>query len=322
MSNNRHTFCTIITGNYLPYALALLGSLRKFSSNVHFNILFSDVSDAETLDSVSPDDNTFYHFTGTLCYDGTGKLIYDKYLATDHDSFRWSMKPVFLNYLVKEKGYEKVIYTDSDILFFNDFSFLLDKLDKADVLLSPHWRSGDPMADKDNFRLLFTDGMFNGGFVGITPGGINAMNWWANACAWYCAKDTGNGFFVDQKYLDALPAFFDNIGVINHRGCNVANWNQEECKRILDVNQEVLINGSFPVIFIHFTASTIKGILKGEDHRLLPYLELYASTLKSFNPNIDIIAKYRQLLNSSPVNVVHKRSLLNRALKKLKNFLL
>ncbi len=80
------------------------------------------------------------------------------------DDFRWSMKPVFISYLL-DQGAEKVLYLDCDMFLFQDPSFLFKKLDTADILLTPHWKIDDPLVDKASFLSLFTSGIFTAGFV-------------------------------------------------------------------------------------------------------------------------------------------------------------
>ena len=111
-------------------------------------------------------------------------------------------------------------------------------------------------------------------------------------CEYACEKDREKGLFDDQIYLNILPVYFENVGIIRHRGCNVANWNQVECRRTIQNDGTVLINGLYPVIFIHFTASTIKGILNGSDSALISYLKIYAKAIKAQSLNIDILSTF------------------------------
>jgi hypothetical protein len=100
------------------------------------------------------------------------------------------------------------------------------------------------------------------------------MRWWANACHFMMGSHVNYGIHDDQKYLDIFPVKFETTGIIRHRGCNIGAWNYEECKREL-INGEVLINGKFPVIFIHFDGMMIQGILRGHDNLLAPHFNQY-----------------------------------------------
>jgi hypothetical protein len=70
--------------------------------------------------------------------------------------------------------------------------------------------------------------------------------------------------------------------------------NHEECKREL-VNGRVLINGQYPVIFIHFNPTMAKQILKGHDHLLMPYFNQYK---KVFEENGDMLGNFMKELDA------------------------
>ena len=270
-------FCTIITVDFISYALALRKSLLDFGDDLELYLLVADGNESLKKDFETNYPGSFILLIEGLCKSGMGKSIYDKYYHSDINAFRWSMKPVLITYLLQKKNYDKVIYTDADIYFYNDYHFLLEDLDTLDVLLTPHWRSSDPYADLTHFKILYTSGLYNGGFVGVNKNAIAAMEWWAMACEYSCVINPGIGMFGDQVHLNLLPIYFDNIGIVKHRGCNVANWNMIECKRTLSKDgTHVLINNEYPIVFIHFAESTIDGILSGADGLLMPYLKQYA----------------------------------------------
>jgi hypothetical protein len=172
-----------------------------------------------------------------------------------------------------------VIYVDSDIYFYQDFNFLFDELDHASILLTPHWRNAYPLLDEKGFYSLFTDGIFNAGFIGADKGSEEALTWWAEACHFKMGSHRELGIQDDQRYLDIFPVRFDGVKIIKHKGCNVSGYNKIECKRQL-VNGEVLINGVYPIIFIHYNKDFIAEILKGYDDLLLPYFKIFKETFE------------------------------------------
>jgi len=213
--------------------------------------------------------------------DETVARLRQKY-RSDKSILRWSLKPVWLQYLLSTGQYQEVIYVDPDICFFSNPGFLFDELSTGSILLSPHWRSTDPEVDPVNFELNFMDGIYNGGFLGASQHGIDALRWLTKACLYKCEIDRERGLYYDQKYFDLLSSRFEGVREIMHRGCNVASWNRIDCKREL-VGETVLINGSYPIVFIHFTRSTIQGILGGKDVLLVSYLEEYQRILNDLN---------------------------------------
>lgn len=286
----KKTFCTIVTGNYVSYAVSQYDSLRSYDPMAQHFILSTDTKVDTSLVALI-EQNTQIQL---LYLEDLAKLplvaqAMERYANTDQDALRWTLKPLLLNYLLAN-NYDKVIYIDWDIYFFSNYDFLWNRLEDHSLLLSPHFRCSDPQIDAQNFKLNFTDGIYNGGFVGANKAGIDALNFWAQLCLYKCEVDRANGFYVDQKYLDILPSRFSKIGSITHKGCNVANWNQHDCKRE-SVEGQVLINGEQPVVFIHFTNSFFKGVLQGSDGLLKPHLEVYNENQKKYS-GVDLIEQF------------------------------
>ncbi len=268
-----NTFCTIVTPDYLPMALALYDSILAHG-DAALHILVSSFREDEP---EMPEGVSLSYVDDLLSYGNSGK-IYEKYYDSDSDAFRWSMKPEFIMYLIEKKGIKKVVFTDPDTYYFSSYSFLFDMLDSHRVLLTPHWRSFSPEKSSTHFHLNFTEGFFNGGFIAVSSEGLAAMSWLSDSCLYECRKDVDAGLFDDQKYLDALPVMFEGAGIVRHKGCNVAAWNIHECPRTVHEGR-ILIDGGFPLVFIHFSRSTVNHIFYGKDDALYGCLEKYLGNL-------------------------------------------
>jgi len=305
------TFCTIITADYIHSALSLYNSLKEQKSKLNFDfciLIANDDIEFKQLEEVYNPVKIVY--TSTLYKDKYTKRIQDKYQNDNLDCFRWSMKPVLLKYLL-EIGYDQAFYLDSDIYFYNSFSFLIEELENNSILLSPHWRSPNPYVDQRNFHALLTQGLFNGGFVGASKKAVPALEWWAKVCTYECTKASGRGLYVDQGYLHLMPIYFEGVKIIKHKGCNVAAWNQIECKRSKNDAGQVLINGKWEIIFVHFSRETEDKILFGDDKILKPYLDKYRDSRKKFSSWIpkDYKSKSSQQKKSDPLIKKAKRYL-------------
>ena len=265
------TFCTIITSNYFPYAVALYKSINSFNKGE--SLLVLTVDDADKLPDTTKYPGISFISSKDICFEKNAVSIFTKYVGNDSDALRWALKPILISYLLK-KGYSKVIYTDCDIFFFNNYNFLFDELDKYGIILTPGHTTRNPAEHENEFLSRFQYGQFNAGFIGSSIKSLPALNWWAECCAYKIDTNFEKGLFVDQKYLDAMPVLFDFVGIVRHYGCNIAFWNQHECKRVSSNNQ-TLINGTFPIIFIHFTNKYIPELMNGNDHKILPYFLQY-----------------------------------------------
>ncbi len=288
-TSGARVFCTIITRSHLSWALALGSSLRQFDPGLAFCVLLTDVDtpDARAIATL-PDVEVL--LLKDLLNTDLGRNIATKY-ADQPDELRWSLKPVLMMHL--HQRFEKVICGDCDLHFYSDPSWLWKELDRADILLTPHWRSSKATIDRTNFDLLYVGGLYNAGFVAASKKATEPLRTWAENCLEVCIKDFSKGQYVDQTHLNLLPVYFDNITVLKHRGCNVANWNMVECARTTSPGGEVLINGKWPVVFIHFTKSMIEGIISGQDGLLMPHLEILRDRLLDHGSGKDIIAEVR-----------------------------
>lgn len=266
-----HTFCSIITADYLPFAKTLLSSLKKYDTAATLHVLV--INGIITSEDTSLRITTMQDITAAALF----QLVEKKYAHTNPDHLRWALKPVYLHYLL-EKGFDKVIFTDPDLFFTGDYHFLLNELDKQAILLSPHHTVADPMQDEANFLMSFRIGLYNAGFIAASVSGKPALQWWANACAYNIKQDTAAGLYDDQKYLDMMPVLFDNTSIIRHPGCNLGSWNMQTCKRSLS-NGKLVINETYEPIFIHFNRETITQVMNRNDELLRPALDEYIQLL-------------------------------------------
>lgn len=218
------------------------------------------------------------------------------------DKLRWACKPLLLTYLLS-RGFEKVIYVDNDVLFYSSPNFLFEELNDASLLLTPHHYLADPKNKQFWLEANFRIGLYNAGFVGANFSALHALEWWAQCCLYNVRKSAWRGLFDDQRYLDLLPNLYKNVTVLEHKGCNVASWNVDQCPRSLEKDGEVLIADRWPLVFIHFNGFTMRAILNENDPLLQPHLESYFELLKKYDPKFSssMITKYglSDLLNYS-----------------------
>jgi hypothetical protein len=64
-------------------------------------------------------------------------------------------------------------------------------------------------------------------------------------------NDVPFGTFVDQKWIDLVPAFFDKVCILKHPGCNIAYWNLHE--RTLSQGKDAILVNNQPLCFFHFS---------------------------------------------------------------------
>lgn len=267
----KRAICTVISSDYLHLALALFYSIRKHSDCDFFALVADDHLSQHLFEGVKR------RLPPGLYLLRPKDISADPFHHDDEDSLRWALKPSLMRFLLEKCKYDAVIFADSDVCFFEDMAFLFDALRSHSILLTPHWRPIDPHVNEVQFVCNMQHGLFNGGFVGASQGGIEALRWWEKACRYRCEKRVEEGFYVDQKYLDILSVYFDGVKILEHKGCNVAEWNAEYLPRVSLESRAFVEN--WPVVFIHFTGLTIRRISQGGDPTLIPYLKRYREFL-------------------------------------------
>src|SRR5215212_3284852 len=130
-------FCTIGSGNYLPFIQTLFYSLQSQNSNVVLHALLTEGPLPENSNK-----NLRFYSVDQLQEEEHVNDIISRY-SYRNDYMRWALKPVFMLYL--NKSIDELIYVDNDIYFFKPFEFLFEELAKHSLLLTPHWCSFDPL---------------------------------------------------------------------------------------------------------------------------------------------------------------------------------
>jgi hypothetical protein len=270
-------FATVITTNHIDKALAVLHSLNSVNSESAVLHALLVNCDQDTINKLHINNLKLYDLNETVktSFELSGRIIAEKY-APGSDELRWALKPFFILHLIDKLCQAcPVCYVDCDLYFYNDYQFILDKLQTSSIVLTPHWRQ--IFAYGDDYIHNYRHGLYNAGFVGFNRHAIGALRWWASLCIRECTTSDKANTYTDQRYLDLMPVYFDNVEILRHYGCNVAGWNTRYLKREMK-NKEVLISG-MPVIFIHFSQVTINMIVDGLDNHLIYHYRQYETAL-------------------------------------------
>jgi len=233
-------------------------------------------------DAAAPEHMAYYTIADLALLPATATIM-AKYSGSK-DKVRWCLKPVFLQYLLRDKA-EKVIYTDNDIYFYDDPAFLFVLLDDHNFLLTPHHYPHDPEKEQNWLEANFKVGLYNAGFVGVNRDAAASLQWWAACCIYRCEKNLLRGTFDDQKYLDLIPVMEESAYILRHRGCNVAEWNKAVIKRS-DRNGRVILDDKYPLVFVHYNGTTVRAIEDGAEPVLKDSFDTYLQNLRRYKPDI------------------------------------
>jgi hypothetical protein len=243
-------FCvfTICAKNYLAQALTLRES-TLFYNKIDFYIFLSDSVDGvkvkdgirELKDSWIPN----------------WKMMAFKYNVIE---FSTAIKPFCFEELFLE-GYDKVMYLDPDIYVTDSLSSIFGILDYSSIILTPHYCDEvEVYRGAVSENVFLQAGIFNLGFIAVKNDltGNKMIKWWKNRLENQCYSDKSTALFVDQKWMDFIPAFFPKETVISQNmGWNVAIWNLHERALLVNENKYYIRRSSdgyiFPLVFFHFS---------------------------------------------------------------------
>jgi hypothetical protein len=209
--NNYSIAFTICAKNRLPAAILCRNSFLKHNKDSDFVIFLADQStnkcDIKLFQSAMPmiAVNELKSLPGLFNSNKLEEMAY-KYDVTE---FCTSVKPFCIEYLM-QIGYEKVLYFDPDIYFYNSVEPLFNWLLEYDCVLIPHITNPLPNdgfipTDKD----ILSCGVYNLGFGGWanTEKTKEFLSWWQLHLKNECFHDTKNGMFVDQLWMNYAPCF-------------------------------------------------------------------------------------------------------------------
>lgn len=272
-------FCSIVTRSHVHYALALAQSLERQGVTSSFTILVVDaleiaIKDGSEMSLVRIKTPSELQASPAL------DVINARFkLSGNLDQYRWSLKPILIRHLLS-KNNRGVVYVDCDIHFFGGVEALMEAMNGAAVVLTPHWHGHQLGVRNRDLDATLAHGYFNAGLVAVTSQGSEFADWWARACAYKCGKAVERGLYDDQRYLDVVPHLFPSAHILGHQGYNVAQWNLRLCERVLSPEGNVMINHKWPVVCVHFYQETGECIRSGRDPLLLPYLQSYEAEVE------------------------------------------
>lgn len=161
-------------------------------------------------------------------------------------------------HILAQHGADKVFYFDPDTAVFNSMDPIVEILDNFSIVLTPHQIDPEPADQRgailDNEIGSLRWGIFNLGFVAIAndPEGNRFARWWTERLHDWCHDRTDMGIFVDQKWCNLIPCFFDSVKILRDPGYNVASWNLSQRKLSFSADGVLLVNER-PLRFFHFT---------------------------------------------------------------------
>lgn len=253
-------FFTIASQNYVPQVRCLFESLRQYHPDArHLLCLVEEDKD----ESVFTDLEAEVVLAKDILGDAFLDLAYN-YSITELNT---AVKPFVMTSLLDE-GAQRVVYIDPDCYLFSPLVEVEALLEGEDsILLTPH--ATHPIGDqgKPNEKDFLRAGTFNLGFVAVRAGAETRrfLSWWSERLSQHCIFDPLSGLFVDQKWVDLAPSFFDGVHVLRHPGYNVAYWNAFQ-RKIERRPGGWHVDGE-PLRFFHFSGLPVDDVAQISRHQ-------------------------------------------------------
>lgn len=234
--------CTIIARNYLPYARAFTQSFLTHHDDGHVTVLVIDKGDHE---ADEPFDVVGLYDIGLDPHEA-------RYMATIYDlkELATAVKPSLLKYLLA-RGATEVAYFDPDIQVFSSLHDLYELASEHSILLTPHMTAPFPQDGRlPDHTMILQAGIYNLGFIAVSSRAAPFLDWWQERLARDCVIDVDRALFVDQRWVDLVPALFEHH-VLRDPTCNAAYWNLHE-RDVQGKDGRYEVDGC-PLRFFHFS---------------------------------------------------------------------
>ncbi|MGE4777107.1 glycosyltransferase [Yersinia enterocolitica] len=255
--SKKQAIFTVSDANYAVMALTMFDSV---SEHYPESDLFLFLVGKGNVDKIDNNINIIYIHDILDDIDLNQRISY--YLQVE---LATSFRPQCFEHLFSN-NYDSAIYLDPDLYIFRRMTEV-DKLleDGASGVVTPHAlktvRSNVAVAGDETFLKC---GIFNLGFLALncTSETLRMLSWWKDKLKWQCVADSRVGLFVDQKWLDLLPTYFDGFEILKSPLYNLAPWNSEHYSVISDLHGKFYIdNFDNPIAFIHFS-----GVRRAVNH--------------------------------------------------------
>lgn len=272
--------------NFVPCAKLLAESVKTHMRDAHFVLVLTD------------DKPKGFRLED----EGFDEVLYIEDFADQFDNPRgWAfghtimelataVKPFTAAKLMERDDCDAVMFFDPDCVLFGKMTEMRSALKKNSVVLTPHASLLHENSDWIFFeKNPLKVGGFNLGFFALQNNetGRAVASWWRYRLRDYCLIDPDQGLFTDQKWIDLLPNYIDDLKVMREPVYNIARWNtfqRKISKRVAKKSGAVtyLADGK-PIQFVHFSGF----------YKIGPYVQgLYD---KSSEPLIEDLSTLQEL---------------------------
>ncbi|AFZ52759.1 glycosyltransferase [Cyanobacterium aponinum] len=268
LTNKKRAIFTICSNNYLPYARILFHSLQKYHPSDQIYLCLADKKDPlfpleiNNVNIIEGEELNIPNF-------------HDFAFRYDIMEFNTALKPFMMQLLIEKYNFDQVVYLDPDIELYAPLDSIFSALDNgSDFVITPHITKPSEGEGYPGDIGVMQAGIYNLGFIAVSNSCqvIEFLHWWGRKLRFHCLSEQEKGIFVDQKFVDLLPAFHDKVTILKDTNVNVAYWNLEQRK--LEKKNNNWFVDNHPLVFFHYSGIDVKN-----NQRLSKYTHTFNGNL-------------------------------------------
>jgi len=242
-----YNFCTLFDSFYLTRGIAMYQSLENVCDNFHLYIFAFDDKSYDILKKLN-----FKHATIISLKEFEDEKLLAVKSSRSKAEYCWTSTSSTILYVINNYKVPSCTYVDADLFFYQNPKILFDEMGDKSILLTLH-------RYPPKFNRTTTSGIYCVQFITFfnNQDGLEALNWWRDACIDWCYDRYEDGKFGDQKYLDDWTTRFKGVHVLEHLGGGLASWNVEQWPFVSKNGNKIIFkdndrNVNFEAIFYHF----------------------------------------------------------------------
>ena len=300
-------FCSYFDRNYLTKFLACKESVTRFENNIVFYCLCLDTFTYEYLHNLKDKDLVLIKLDEI-----ENEFLELKYAKQNRDlvEYFFTLSPFLPMYVLKKYKVDLINYVDSDLFFFRDPKYLIEKMSDNSIMMMEH--------GIENHKY----GKYNVGWLSFKNNteSLKCLEEWSKQCVDWCYDQIENNKYADQKYLDSWPIKITKIKILkfNH---SVAPWNSNN-KNLSIVEDKIICDGE-DIFFFHFHGTKIYSKFFTTGYSIYNKKLNHDLVEKIYFPYIGLIKKLDKKLSFKKEdlrNKKHKSSKFIQFFLRLKNY--
>lgn len=237
---------TVAGKSSLSLARVLAESFRRFHPDIPFYLLLADEVEGYFDPAQEP-----YRILLLTELD-IPDLPHFRFQYTQQE-LTYAATPFLLAHLL-DQGFRRTVFLKQESLVLGPLDPVLELVRQRSIVLTPHLLEPLPGEAGPGRELnILQSGVYNVGFLGVseTPTARAFLAWWKARLYEHCRHDVPHGIHFEQRWLDLVPAFFEDVEIVRDPGFNVAHWNLPERQVRID-GERITVDGC-PCRFFRFS---------------------------------------------------------------------